>query len=513
MRLFSRSLAGFFSAVAGVLIVAVVFHLTLWGKDSAPNIKVETTPVNRDAKLGSSFAPIIRQPAMSVVSIYTTRFVREQQTRNPAFNDPLFRQFFGDQVPDDSNEATEHIRRESGLGSGVIISPDGYILTANHVVDGADEIKIAIGDNKKTFAAKVIGTDPWTDVAVLKINTTALPAITFGDSDQLEVGDIVLAIGNPFDVGQTVTQGIVSGLGRHGYGINGPMGYENFIQTDAAINPGNSGGALVDAEGRLVGINTWIASSSGGSEGIGFAVPINLARHVMERLISSGKVTRGYLGVFPQDITPGLAEEFNLPDQNGALVGDVSPNTPAEKAGIKSGNVIIALNGKNVVDASTLQLAVSECDPGSVATLKLIRDGKTKTVAVTLGELPGRRFHSNKRQAQNNFDSHYKADALDGVTVADVDQDIRRQLRVPNEIQGAIVSDVDSASNSAEAGLQRNDIILEINRQPAANSAVAQKLCEQAKGDQIFLKIWRRIGPAAGTRYLSVDNARQDVPK
>jgi serine protease Do len=509
MKNISRSIAGFVSAVAGVLIVAVVFHVTLWGKDNGPAIKVETTPVNRDAKLGTSFAPVIKQAAASVVSIYTTRFVREQES-------PTLRQFFGDQVPDfripdDNNSDTpERTRKERGLGSGVIVSSDGFILTANHVVDGADEIKVSVADNKKPFSAKVIGKDEATDVAILKIDADNLPAITLADSDQLEVGDVVLAIGNPFNVGQTVTMGVVSGLGRNGLGISH---YEDFIQTDAAINPGNSGGALVDAEGRLIGINTAIRTETGGYQGIGYAVPVNLARHVMELLISSGKVTRGYLGITLQDITPGLAEAFNLPDQNGALVGDVLQNSPAEKAGVKSGDAIVALNGKTVGDSSSLQLAISECAPGNAAALKIIRDGKAKTVSVTLGELPTRGLRLNSRENQdNNTQSHSSTDALDGVEVADLDPQIRRQLRIPLEIQGAVVANVDENSNSAEAGLLPNDLILEINRQPVADSDGAVKLCDKAKGDQIFLKIWRRTGPTAGIRYLSVDNTKEVAP-
>jgi serine protease Do len=512
MKTFSKSLAGFVSAVAGVLIVAAVFHATLWGKDNGPAIKVESTPVNRDAKLGTSFAPVIKHAAASVVSIYTTRFVREQES-------PTFRRFLGDQVPDfripdDNNSDTpERTRKERGLGSGVIVSSDGYILTANHVVDGADEIKVSVTDNKKPFSAKVIGKDEATDVAILKIDSANLPAITLADSDQLEVGDVVLAIGNPFNVGQTVTMGVVSGLGRNGLGISR---YEDFIQTDAAINPGNSGGALVDAEGRLIGINTAIRTETGGYQGIGYAVPVNLARHVMDLLISTGKVSRGFLGIILQDITPGLAEAFNLPDQNGALVADVSPNSPAEKAGVKSGDVIVALNGKNVGDSSSLQLAVSENAPGSPAALKLIRDGKAKTVSVTLGEFvmpaSGLRMNSRPDPNQNNSQVHSSSDSLDGVEVADLDAQVRRQLRIPVGIEGAVVANVDENSNSAEAGLLRNDIILEINRQPVNDSDAAVKLCDQAKGDQIFLKIWRRIGRTAGIRYLSVDNTKPATP-
>jgi serine protease Do len=507
MKKNTRPFAGFLSAVAGSLLVVAVFHLTLWGKDAPPNIKVSSTPIVRDAKLGTSFAPIVKKAAPSVVNIYSTRTIHEQPMRNPFRNNPMFRQFFGDQFPGDDQPRS---RKEQGLGSGVIISPDGYILTANHVVSGADEIKIGIADDtKKEYTAKVIGTDPQTDVAVLKIEATGLPAVTLADSDQMEIGDVVLAIGNPFGVGQTVTMGIISGLGRHGYGINGINGYENFIQTDAAINPGNSGGALIDAEGRLVGINTWIASRSGGNEGIGFAVPINMARRSAERLISGGSVMRGYLGVTLQDVDDNLAKQFSLPDQNGALVNDVMPGTPAEKAGIKSGDVIVAFNGKPIIDSHTLQLTVSDNSPGSSATVKLIRNGATKTINLTLGALP--KQMGDNADAQNDSDAgSSKTDALDGVTVADLDGDARQELKIPTYVQGALVDEVAPDSNSAEAGLQKGDVIVEINRQPVKDAESAVKLCTAAKGDQILLKVWHRGGQRGGTRYLSVDNAKHE---
>ena len=447
MKLISRSLVGFLSVLVPVLAISVVFHLTSWGKDAGPAIKVDTSALERSPQLGTSFAPVVKKVAPSVVNIYSTHIIHMRPYRNPFFNDPWFRQFFGDQSgPNDNREIT---RRQQALGSGVIVSPDGYILTANHVVDGADEIKVAIGDSDddKKYTARVVGTDPPTDVAVLKIDAQNLPAITLGDSAQLEVGDVVLAIGNPFGVGQTVTMGIVSGLGRH-YGMSS---YENFIQTDAAINPGNSGGALVDADGRLVGINTWIASSSGGSEGVGFAVPVNLARHVMERLIGGGKVTRGYLGIVPEDITPGLAEGLNLPDQSGALVGDVEPNTPAQKASIKSGDVILDINGKKVNDANSLRLMVSEMSPGTKITMKLLREGREKTVTVTLAELP-EMTAGNANRGKSSGSQNSRTDALDGVTVADLDKSVRQQLNLPDDLQGVVVTDVDQDSNAAEAG-------------------------------------------------------------
>jgi len=507
MKLISRSLAGFFSVLAAALTIIAVFHLTSWGKDAGPAIKIDATALERSPQLGTSFAPVVKKAAPSVVNIYSTHIVHLRQFRNPFFDDPMFRQFFGNRFgPNDNREIT---RKEQFLGSGVIISPDGYILTANHVVDGMDEIKVAVGSSdSKKFTAKVVGNDPPTDVAVLKIDGKDLPAVTLGDSDQLEVGDVVLAIGNPFGVGQTVTRGIVSALGRSG--LRGFNQYQDFIQTDAAINPGNSGGALVDAEGRLVGINTAIIpNENGGNQGIGFAVPVNLARHVMERLIGGGKVTRGYLGIFPDDITPGLAEAFKLPDQSGALVNDVEPNTPAQKAGIKSGDVITEINSKKINDANSLRLMISEMAPGTSVTVKLLRGGQEKTVTFALAELPDETAGS-ANNGKNSGPANPKMDALDGVTVADLIQHVREQLQLPDNIQGVLVADVDQDSNSADAGLQPNDVIVEINHQPVKDANTAVKLCAQAKGNWILLKIWRRAGELAGTRYLSVDNGAKE---
>jgi serine protease Do len=302
--------------------------------------------------------------------------------------------------------------------------------------------------------------------------------------------------------------GIVSALGRNGLGFGK---YEDFIQTDAAINPGNSGGALVDAEGRLVGINTAIISPNGGdvggSVGIGFAVPVNLARHVMERLITYGRVTRGYLGLSLNDLTPDLAEEFGLPGRTGALVDDVMPNTPAQKAGLKAGDVITGVNGREVADANSLTLTISESAPGSTATLNIVRDGVAKTVNVILGELPGAVAQEDTQSAQP--DTASIADSLDGVTVDDLDRQIRRELVVPSTLKGALVRDVAQDSNAAQAGLLRGDIILEINHHLITNADDAVRWCEAAKGDHILLKVWHRFpGDFAHTRFLSVDNTK-----
>ncbi len=322
-----------------------------------------------------SYYDAVRRATPAVVNIFTSKEVRS--ARHPLLDDPIFRRFFGDQFPEDSQRATS-------LGSGVIINAAGYVITNNHVVEAADEIEVALADGK-TLLAQVVGNDPETDIAVLRINGEKLPAIALGSSEALRVGDVVLAIGNPFGVGQTVTSGIVSALGRAGLGINT---FENFIQTDAAINPGNSGGALVDSGGNLVGINTAIYSRSGGSMGIGFAIPISTAKMVVEQIIRTGSVTRGWIGVEVQEITPTLAESFRLESALGAIIAGVLRGGPADKAGVKPGDVLIEVNGKPVADPQGMLNLIAALAPGSSARLKLKRKGKDVEVAVTVGRRP-----------------------------------------------------------------------------------------------------------------------------
>jgi serine protease Do len=321
------------------------------------------------------------------------------------------------------------------------------------------------------------------------------------DSDYLQVGDLVLAVGNPFGVGQTVTMGIVSATGRGKFGI---VDYEDFIQTDAAVNRGNSGGALVDAEGRLVGINTAIISPTGGSIGIGFAVPINMARRVMDSIVEHGKVTRGYLGVFIQDITPQLARQFNLQDRGGALVGGVPEGTPAAKAGLQPGDVITEFNGRKVPDSRQLRLWVSQTPPKSKATFKLLREGKERTVNTILGELPTEM--AGGPPGSRPGPATPKSDALDGVEVTDLDQRTRRQIGLPANVQGALVSAVDPNSTAAEAGLKQGDVIVEINRQKVDNAQEAIELSDRIKSDeQILLRVWSGGRGGGGTRYIVVE--------
>jgi serine protease Do len=521
MKRFSKWMLGFWPAVIGGAAVFVVVQLTSLGREtnSPPQIKIDDTPIERQTHGVTSYAPIVKHVAPSVVNIYSTRTVRERE--NPFFGDPFFRRFFGPNDDDSQGQGNPppgnrrrrsqpRSERSQSLGSGVIVSADGYILTANHVVEGADEIKVALASGGQEFTAKVIGADAPTDVAVLKISGKDLPIVTMADSDKLEVGDVVLAIGNPFGVGQTVTMGIVSAVGRNALGINQ---YENFIQTDAAINPGNSGGALVDAEGRLVGINTAIFSESGGYQGVGFAVPVSLARSVMERLIKFGKVTRGYLGVDIQSLTPELAEEFSLPDQSGALITDIESDTPAAKAGLQNGDVIRQIDGKKITDSQQLRLMISQTAPGTKVTVIFLRgeNGKKpveKTATVTLGTLPGQANAKGQNAPDEEKDSNY--DSLEGVEVGDIDANARQQYGIPSSVHGAVVTSVDETSNSAEAGLREGDVVQEINHQAVKTADDAVHLSDKAHGKRVLLKIWRATsGSQGGSFYITVDNTKK----
>jgi serine protease Do/serine protease DegQ len=364
---------------------------------------------------------------------------------------PLFRQLFPN-VPDQERESVQE-----GLGSGVIVSADGYILTNNHVVEGADELKVSLSDGAE-YEAKIIGTDPKTDVAVIKIEAEKLPTLTLADSDKLRVGDVVFAVGNPLAVGQTVTMGIVSAKGRS-VGILGDIGgYEDFIQTDAAINMGNSGGALVDARGRLVGVNSAILSPSRGSIGIGFAIPTNLAASIMNSLVETGTVSRGYLGVSTEVVTADVAEQLGLPrDTKGVVITDITPGTPAEKAGLKRTDIVLALNDHPITSVDEMRLLVAQMAPGSAAKLAIVRDGKNQVINVTLEKATDR-----------------PDDILTGITVKPLAPEDRRRFSIDNRVSGLLVTDVAEDSPFRDR-LAPGAVIMEINRTPVTEIAAARE--------------------------------------
>jgi serine protease Do len=486
-------------AVTGIsaLVVTTCLAFDLGSKSGGhpADVKVDNTPLKHEVKAATSFASVAKRAAPCVVNVFTTKTIKNSMHYiQPFWNDPLFQQFFGGQPHQGYRQEQPQTFKEQSLGSGVIVSKDGYILTNNHVVDGADEIKVTFAKNDKEFPAKVVGTDKMTDIAVLKIDTDDLHPITFGDSDKIEVGDGVLAIGNPFGVGQTVTSGIISAVGRGGLSIED---YEDFIQTDAAINPGNSGGALVDMEGRLIGINTAILSRSGGNQGIGFAIPVNLARNVMQRLIEHGKVERGFLGVQPQDLTPDLAEQFNVPkDQQGALLSQIIKHGAAEKAGLKSGDVIIEFDGKPVKDARDLQLKVGQTNPGADATVKILRNGKVMTFDVKLKQRPEQTLAKNGNQQDNS-----SSDTLKGVVVDDIDQASRNRLNLPQDLRGALIVSVDPNSASADAGLRPGDVILQIQHHDVHNAEEAVEASKEVKGKHVLLLVYSH----GGSRWVLVN--------
>ena len=421
------------------------------------------------------FSPIVKPVLPAVVSIASSRVVKVP--RMPFLNDPFFQQFFGGQVPRGPQQEREH-----GLGSGVIVSPDGYILTNNHVIDKATDIKVMLADRRQ-FPGKVVGADPKTDVAVVKIESTGLPTVTLGDSSKLQVGDYAFAIGNPFGVGETATMGIISATGRNGLDIED---YEDFIQTDAAINPGNSGGALLNARGELIGINTAILSGgSGGNQGIGFAIPINMAKHVMDEILKHGKVVRGYIGVGIQEVTPDLAKAFNVPPEKGALVGNVEADSPGAKAGLQRGDVITSLDGQPISGPNDLRLRVGAMTPGTAVHLKVNRNGESRDVSLTLGEAPAGKGAANA--AAGSLENGPMRD----VQVDELTANIRQQLGLNSQVKGVVVTVVPDGSPAADAGLQRGDVIEQVNRQPVNTVADYQRLIRQAGKQAIVLLVNR----------------------
>ena len=484
----SRRLAFMLSSavvlIVGVLAGSVITAYTSWlpfnQKDDTkvPVYVAANTPLPKDFSLTEGLAPLARTVRQSVVSISSTTIVKTPAftQSHPFFDDPFFRRFFG-REPDQGRE-----QRQTSLGSGVIVSPDGYILTNNHVVEGSRELKVIFADERE-MNAKVIGADAPTDLAVIKVEAKELPAMPLGDSRSVQVGDFVLAIGNPFGLGQTVTFGIVSATGRGNLGI---AQYEDFIQTDAAINQGNSGGALVNMRGQLVGINTAIRTNGlGGNLGIGFSVPIHMARDVMDQILRKGRVIRGYLGLLPQDLNPTIAEKFGLKGTQGALVGNVESGTPADKAGIQVGDIILEYNGQKVKDADDLRNTVAQTAPGSEVKIKLFRDGKEMTVEAELAQRPDTQPASRQEELS-------RSNPLSGIEVQDLTPSIARQLNLPSGTQGVVIMDVAPDSSAAEAGLERGDVIQKIDQQPIANVSEFRRAAARAEGKEVLLLINRR---------------------
>ncbi|HEV2492187.1 MAG TPA: DegQ family serine endoprotease [Terriglobia bacterium] len=482
-RFLQDNLLGLSLTLIGVLCLAASIILNMehhpFSKFAlADGAGLQGQDIDELERLDRAYERIAKTVTPAVVAITSTQVVKVQQS--PFMMDPFFRQFFGN-MP---GFGVPREQREHALGSGVIVSPEGYILTNNHVIARANSIEVTLSD-KRVLKAKVVGADPQTDVAVIKIDGSGLPTAPLGDSNNLHVGDTVMAFGNPFMQYFTVTRGTVSALGRSLYD---PNRFENFIQTDAAINPGNSGGPLVNVRGQVIGINTAILSGGAGPGGegsfmgIGFAIPVNMAHHVMEDLIKTGKVSRGYLGAEIQSLTPDLAKQFNVPDTAGALVQNLTPDGPAAKAGLKVGDVIRKFNGQTVEGSGELTASVTNSNPGSVATLDILRDGHPMTVKLTLGERP-----SNLRASAGPGPSEAPSEgALKGITVQDLTPAIRQQLGLPASVHGVVISEVDPNSPAAQAGLGQGDVIESINRRPVNNVNDFNKLAAEAKGQTLL---------------------------
>jgi Do/DeqQ family serine protease len=399
-----------------------------------------------------SYADVVSRVSPAVVTVHSTERSRPNQ-QNPFLDDPMFREFFGDRLPQ------QQPRRVEGVASGVIVTSDGYILTNHHVVDGAQEIRVETIDNR-SYTAKLVGSDQPSDLAVLKIEAKDLPVLAMGDSNRVRVGDVVLAVGNPLGIGQTVTSGIISAKGR-ATGLSDGS-FEDFLQTDASINRGNSGGALVNTAGELVGINSQILSPSGGSIGIGFAIPSNMARVVMEQLLKTGKVRRGMIGVTIQRVSPDLAASLSLPNNRGALVSSVQPGGPGEVAGIKRGDVITAINDQAIADPNNLRNQVASTAPGTTVNVTFLRDGREQKVTVTLAELPSTAVARSAGEGEGDSSSSGKF----GMSLEPLTPDMASRLGLGSGDQGLLVNRVDPNGSAAEAGIRQGDVIQEVNRQP-----------------------------------------------
>jgi len=470
--------AGIIILLVGFLLGGVSYYII--GKVvSPPSVRVPFSPRVPGHILESSraFSEIVHAVSPAVVNISTTKTVRRDALPFP--EDPffdLFKPFHDFGLPKKW--------KEQSLGSGVIVSGDGYIITNNHVVEKSEDIRVTLFD-RRSFRGKVVGADPKTDIAVVKISADKLPTIPWGDSDKLQVGEFVLAIGNPFGLSHTVTMGIISAVGRANVGI---ADYEDFIQTDAAINPGNSGGPLVNIKGEIIGFNTAIFSRSGGYQGIGFAVPSNMARLVMDQLMKQGKIVRGWLGVTIQDITPELSQKFGLKDSKGALVGDIAKGSPAEKAGIMRGDVILDFNGKEIKSVASLRNMVAQSKVGSQAKLRILRNGKEYEVSAVIAELPKEAAGAPAEPLPEDI----QRNAFSGITAMDLTKEIARQLGLGANEKGVVVVRVEPGSAADEAGLKKGDVIHEIDKKRVGGIGDFNKITSSIEpGDTTLLFVNR----------------------
>jgi serine protease Do len=472
--------------IVGVTLVSE-FQLLPVGQavnDPAKEKQIEILPSDQ------IFVKIAKTVTPAVVNISTTRIIKNnnggQSGQGFPFNDPLFRRFFGegDNSPHRRGVPQQpQSRKEQSLGSGVIVTSDGLIVTNSHVVEDADEIKVLLED-KREFKATLVGKDKKSDIAVIRIDATGLPTVPWSNSDNLQVGEYAVAVGNPFGLNQTVTMGIVSAIGRANVGI---ADYEDFIQTDAAINPGNSGGALVNIRGELIGINTAIFTRSGGYMGVGFAVPSNMVRSIMDSLVATGKVTRGWLGVSIQDITPALAKEFGLKDAKGSLVTDIMPDSPAAKSDLKRGDVILFFIGQEIDNSSHLRNMVARARVGTKASVKIIRDKKEKEIFVTLSEQPKEVAQKGEEEEKEPGSSAF------GISVQEITPEMAEQFDLNIREKGVIVVQVEPGSVAEEAGLREGDLVIEINRKPISDLKSYERLFNKIKkGDSVLFLISRQ---------------------
>jgi Do/DeqQ family serine protease len=479
------------------LAAAPSAHLFDTTTASAAQATVQTPPVSRGNALAGdrqSYADIVKSVAPAVVTIRTEGRARVSPTQFDGDENDLLRRFFGDRFGEEQGQRRAPQPRQRGLGSGVIVTADGYILTNNHVIDNADDIRVELTDGR-SFTAKLVGADKPSDLALLKIDETGLPTLPLGNSDSTQVGDVVLAIGNPLGLGQTVTMGIISAKGRStGNGDS----YEDFLQTDAPINHGNSGGALVSTRGELIGINSQIISPSDGNIGIGFAIPANMARHVMDQLKTDGHVHRAQLGVTVQPVTSDLAENLGLKEVAGAIVSSVAPDSAADRAGVKRGDVIKTFNGQPVHDFNALRNRVADATPGSNASMVVVRDGAEKTLSVKLDEA------ESSRDARDRAEAGSDDKAALGVAVQPLSPELASRAGLDRNAHGVIVAQVNPDGRAADAGIEAGDIILEVNRQPVQSVDDLRAAVRKAAEKPTLLLVRRQAGDEAHDLFVTV---------